>query len=88
MAKVRISGKTSVKVKKHARRMVGGKGDGAFISGKILTTVKKKKASNSENSCCFSFVIFAIRSVCYHWCRYSFSNSRNRYNRFILPTLE
>ena len=48
MAKVRITGKTNVNVKKHSRRMVGGKGDGAFISGKILTTVKKKKASNSE----------------------------------------
>ena len=50
MAKLKITGKTSVKVKKRARRMVGGKGDGAFISGKILTTVKKKKASNSEKS--------------------------------------
>lgn len=48
MAKVKITGKTSVKVKKRARKMVGGKGDGAFISGKILTTVKKKKVSNSE----------------------------------------
>jgi hypothetical protein len=48
MAKVRITSKTSVKVKKRARKMVGGKGDGAFISGKILTTVKKKKASNGE----------------------------------------
>lgn len=44
MAKVRITGKTSVKVKKRARKMVGGKGDGAFISGKILTTVKKTKS--------------------------------------------
>jgi hypothetical protein len=43
MAKVRITGKTSVNVKKRARKMVGGKGDGAFISGKILATVKKRK---------------------------------------------
>jgi hypothetical protein len=49
MAKVRISGKTSVKVKKRARRMVGGKGDGAFISGKILTTVKKKYTSSEKS---------------------------------------
>ena len=48
MAKLKITGKTSVKVKKHARKMVGGKGDGAFISGKILTTVKKKKVGNRE----------------------------------------
>ena len=48
MAKLKITGNTSVKVKKRARRMVGGKGDGAFISGKILTTAKKKKVSNSE----------------------------------------
>ena len=50
MAKLKITGKTSVKVRKHARRMVGGKGDGAFISCKIITTVKKKKESNSEKS--------------------------------------
>lgn len=43
MAKVRVSGSTKVKVKKRPRRIVGGKGDGAFISGKILTTVKKNK---------------------------------------------
>ncbi len=49
MAKVRITGKTSVKVKKRARRMVGGKGDGAFISGKILTTVKKKSVSSEKS---------------------------------------
>lgn len=49
MAKVRITGKTSVKVRKHARRMVGGKCDGAFISGKILTTVKKKSASSEKS---------------------------------------
>lgn len=52
MAKIKITSKTSVKVKKKAKKMVGGKGDGAFISGKILTTVKKKKqkAKNNEKS--------------------------------------
>ena len=49
MAKLKITGNTSVKVRKHARRMVGGKGDGAFISGKILTTVKKKSASSEKS---------------------------------------
>lgn len=49
MSKLKITGKTSVKVKKRARRMVGGKGDGAFISGKILTTVKKKSASSEKS---------------------------------------
>lgn len=49
MAKLKITGKTSVKVKKRARRMVGGKGDGAFISGKILTTVKKRSASSEKS---------------------------------------
>lgn len=49
MAKVRITGKTSVKVKKRARRMVGGKGDGDFISSKILTTVKKKSTSSEKS---------------------------------------
>ena len=43
MAKLKITGKTSVKVKKHSRRMVGGKGDPGFISGKIRATVKKSK---------------------------------------------
>ena len=43
MAKVKITGKTSVKVKKRARNMVGGKGDPGFISGKIRATVKKSK---------------------------------------------
>lgn len=42
MAKVRITGKTSVKVKKHARRMVGGKGDPGFISGTIKAAVKRR----------------------------------------------
>lgn len=49
MAKLKITGNTSVKVKKRARRMVGGKGDGAFISGKILTTVKKRSASSEKS---------------------------------------
>lgn len=48
MAKYKITSKTSVKVKKRPRRMVGGKGDGAFISGKILTTVKKRSASSEK----------------------------------------
>ena len=43
MARIKVTGGTRVSVKKSARRMVGGKGDGAFISGKILATVKKKK---------------------------------------------
>lgn len=50
MAKVRITGKTSVKVKKRARRMVGGKGDPAFISGTIKAAVKKAKSKHYEKS--------------------------------------
>ena len=50
MAKLKITGKTSVKVKKHARRMVGGKGDPGFISGTIKAAVKKKKTSNNAKS--------------------------------------
>ena len=50
MAKIKITSKTSVKVKKKAKKMVGGKGDGAFISGKILTTVKKKKPKANSNA--------------------------------------
>lgn len=48
MAKVRITGKTSVKVKKHSRRMVGGKGDPAFISSTIKASVKKAKGKHYE----------------------------------------
>ena len=44
MARIKVTGGTRVSVKKNARKMVGGKGDGAFISGKILATVKKKKS--------------------------------------------
>ena len=50
MAKFRISGKTSVKVKKHYRRMVGGKGDPAFISGTIKASVKKAKSKTNAKS--------------------------------------
>lgn len=50
MAKVRITSKTSVKVKKHARRMVGGKGDPGFISGTIKAAVKKKKSNINAKS--------------------------------------
>jgi hypothetical protein len=46
MAKVRITGKTSVNVKKRARKMVGGKGDPGFISGTIKAVVRKRKLSN------------------------------------------
>lgn len=50
MAKVKITSKTSVKVKKRARRMVGGKGDPAFISGTIKASVKKAKAKSNAKS--------------------------------------
>ena len=43
MARIKVTGGTRVSVKKNARKMVGGKRDAAFISGKILATVKKKK---------------------------------------------
>ena len=43
MAKLKITGRTSVNVKKKARKFVGGKGDPGFISGTIKATVKKKK---------------------------------------------
>ena len=46
MTKVKITSKTSVKVKKRARRMVGGKGDPGFISGTIKAAVRKRKSSN------------------------------------------
>ena len=46
MAKLKITGNTSVKVKKRARRMVGGKGDPGFISGTIKAAVRKRKSSN------------------------------------------
>lgn len=48
MAKVKVSGKTKVSVKKRPRRYIGGRGDGAFISTKILTTVKKSKEKSNE----------------------------------------
>lgn len=50
MAKVKITGKTSVKVKKRAKKMVGGKGDPAFISGTIKASVKKAKAKAKSNA--------------------------------------
>lgn len=50
MAKLKITGKTSVKVKKRARRMVGGKGDPGFISGTIKAAVKKKKPKANSNA--------------------------------------
>lgn len=50
MAKVKITGKTSVKVKKRAKKMVGGKGDPAFISGTIKASVKKAKAKAKSKS--------------------------------------
>ena len=50
MAKYKITGKTSVNVKKRARRMVGGKGDPGFISGTIKAAVKKKKSSIDAKS--------------------------------------
>ena len=50
MAKLKITGKTSVKVRKHARKMVGGKGDPGFISGTIKATVKKKKSNINAKS--------------------------------------
>ena len=45
MAKLKITGKTSVKVKKKAKKFVGGKGDAGFISGTIKAAVKKKKTT-------------------------------------------
>lgn len=50
MAKVKITGKTSVKVKKRAKKMVGGKGDPAFISGTIKASVKKAKSKAKSNA--------------------------------------
>lgn len=50
MAKVRITGKTSVKVKKKAKKFVGGKGDPGFISSTIKATVKNKKTSTNAKS--------------------------------------
>ena len=50
MAKLKITGKTSVTVKKHARRLVGGKGDPGFISGTIKAAVKKKKSNTNAKS--------------------------------------
>lgn len=44
MAKVRVSGKTKVSVKKRKRKYIGGGGDGGFISAKIKATVKKEEA--------------------------------------------
>ena len=46
MAKLKITGKTSVNVKKKARKFVGGKGDPGFISGTIKAAVRKRKSSN------------------------------------------
>ena len=50
MAKLKITGKTSVKVRNHARKMVGGKGDPGFISGTIKAAVKKKKSNINAKS--------------------------------------
>lgn len=50
MAKLKITGKTSVKVKKKAKKMVGGKGDPAFISGTIKAAVKKAKGKAKSNA--------------------------------------
>ena len=50
MAKLKITGKTSVKVKKKAKKMVGGKGDPAFISGTIKASVKKAKEKAKSNA--------------------------------------
>lgn len=50
MAKVRVSGSTKVKVKKRPRRIVGGKGDGAFISGTIKAAVKREKEKRNAKS--------------------------------------
>lgn len=50
MTKVKITGKTSVKVKKNARSKVGGKGDPGFISGTIKAAVKKKKSNINAKS--------------------------------------
>ena len=50
MAKLKITGKTIVKVKKRARKMVGGKGDPGFISGTIKAAVKKKKSNINAKS--------------------------------------
>ena len=47
MAKLKITGKTSVNVKKKAKKMVGGKGDPGFISGTIKAAVKKSKAKTN-----------------------------------------
>ena len=47
MAKLKITGKTSVKVKKKAKKLVCGKGDPAFISGTIKASVKKAKAKSN-----------------------------------------
>lgn len=50
MAKLKITSKTSVKVKKNAKKFVGGKGDPAFISGTIKASVKKAKAKAKSNA--------------------------------------
>ena len=50
MAKLKITGRTSVKVKKRARKFVGGKGDAGFISGTIKAAVKKTKSNNNAKS--------------------------------------
>ena len=50
MAKLKITGKTSVKVKKRARKMVGGKGDPGFISSTIKASVKKAKEKAKSNA--------------------------------------
>lgn len=50
MAKLKITSKTSVKVKKKAKKFVGGKGDPGFISGKIRATVKKSKERANAKS--------------------------------------
>ena len=50
MAKLKITGNTSVKVKKRARRMVGGKGDPGFISRTIKAALKKKKSNKNAKS--------------------------------------
>ena len=50
MAKLKITGRTSVKVKKKARNFVGGKGDPGFISGTIKAAVKKKKSNINAKS--------------------------------------
>lgn len=44
MARIKVTGGTRVSVKKNARKMVGGKGDPAFISGTIKASVRKSKS--------------------------------------------